>query len=354
MSRRTAVRVLVQIAVSAAFIGVLLWRGDLGDLARALRQADWGWVALAAALVIASKATHGVRWWLLVRRAGPGPAGAGTSGGRRVPLGGTVLILLAATGVSVILPLRAGAALQLQVLRRRYGVERAAVAGTLVLEGFLDAAAVLLLALALAPFLGLDRFVSPLVLAAGLALLAAGAAAATLLARRGAWRQLLARIPSRHGRQAVEGWAAGLGRGFAAAGSVPYLVLLLAVTLGDWALATAAYVLVGHGLDLGVPLRAYLAAEIIGNLSGAVPLTQANVGPYELAVRETLAAFGAEGNRAAAFAVAAHAAIITATAAAGLAAAWALRLGRDDLFYIHAEDADARDTAPAAKFTVQR
>lgn len=320
-------RIALQLAVSAAFLGVLIWRADMAGIARSVRAADWRWIALALPLMAASTVMHGVRWWLLVRRAG------------RVPLGGTVLVLLAATSVSVILPLRAGVGLQLQVLHRRYGVDRSAVAGTLVVEGLLDAVVLLAFALVAVPLLGLGRAVLLGALAA-----AGGAAAmiafAGLLARGRSRAWWLARLPERL-RDAAGRMAVGLVRGFAALGRPGTVALLLAVTLADWTLATGAYWLVGHALGLDVPPFAYLAVEIVGNLSGAVPLTQSNVGPYELAVAEVMAAFGATGDAAGALAVVAHAMVIAVEALTGLAAFWWLRLGRRDLFYLQSSPPSA-------------
>ena len=82
------------------------------------------------------------------------------------------------------------------------------------------------------------------------------------------------------------------------------------------------------------------AVEVAGNLAGVVPLTQGNVGTFELAVAETLAAFGAAGDRALAYAVAAHLAALLATALTGLIAAWMLGLRRQDVFYLRADGAD--------------
>lgn len=322
----------LQLAISAGFIAVLVWRVDMRETVRVLRSADWRWVALAIVLAAVTKAVHGVRWWLLVRRAG------------RVPLVGTVLVLLAASGVSVVLPLRAGAALQLQVLHRRYGVDRAAVAGTLILEGLLDAAALLLLALLAVPLVGLRRGV--LLAAIG----GAGAAAAVTavlfyLGRRDA-RALLPLIPQRL-RRPVAGLLTGLARGLATAGSPRALVLVLLVTLTDWLLAATASYLVGQAFGLGAPPYAYMAIEVAGNLASAVPLTQSSIGTYELAVRETLGFFGADGSRAGAYAIANHATIIIAIALTGLAGAWALRLRGGDLFYVRVVERAERPTAAA-------
>lgn len=316
-------RVVLHGAISAALLGVLMWRADAGSVAGALRGAEWRWVAVAVPLLALAKALHGVRWWLLIRRAGD------------VPLREGVLTLLAATGVGVILPLRAGAVLQVQVLHRRYRVERATIAGMLVLEGFLDAVSLLVLAAAAVPLLGLGGLLSPRAVLGAVAVPAVVTALVALMVRRRCWAWLLPRAPARL-RRSIEREAGNLARGFAAAGSVRVVILLVLITLANWLVSAAALWVAGRGFALAVPIDAYLAAEIVGTLSGAVPLTQENIGPYELAVRETLVRFGAQGNPAA-FAVVAHAAIIATAAFVGLAAAWALRLGRDDLFYLRAD-----------------
>ncbi len=111
--RATVGRFALQILVSGALIALLLWWVNARLLIHELQRVDWRLVVLATLLIGASKAVHGVRWWLLLR------------GVAHVPLGATMLLVLAATGVSLVLPFRAGAAMQVQVMRRRYGVERA-------------------------------------------------------------------------------------------------------------------------------------------------------------------------------------------------------------------------------------
>ena len=333
MDRARVLRVALQLAVSAAFLGVLLWRTDLSGIGAALRAADWRWAALAVPMLAVIKATQGLRWWLIVRRAGA------------VPARDCMLLVAAAAGVGVMLPLRAGTALQVQVLHRRYGVQRAAIAGTLMLEGLLDALTLLLLAAFAAPLLGLGGLISPRALAVSaviIATVAAGAAAVT-------WRSTRARLAPfvpRRVRQTVERETANLAKGFAAAGSARLVAVLVALTFANWLLSASALSVVGRGFGLGVPAYAYLGVEIVGNLSSAVPLTQENIGPYELAVRETLVALGAQGSPAA-FAIAAHATSIAATALAGLGALWALRLRRTDVFFWRA-DGSVAEPPPAA------
>lgn len=318
---RIVSRLALQLLVSAVFLGVVLWRADVHRLGQELARADWRSAFLAVPFFGASAVLHGVRWWLLVRRAGS------------IPLRAGVLALLATAGVDLLLPLHAGMVALFQVLHRRYGVERAAVLGSLGAEGLVDALALLLLGLLVLPVLHLGGALTPRSLAPVAALVALGALGLLLGSRPTTQRLLLAVLPAR--LRAPVGRSAGhLARSFAAFGSAPSVLLLVVVTVGDWSAAALGHAVVGHGFRLGVPLPTYLLVEVAGNLSTIVPLTQGNVGPYELVLRETLAAAGADGARAAAFAVGTHALGLLTTMFIAVAAALALRLRTEDLFYL--------------------
>lgn len=337
MQTRTVGRILLSLALAAAFIALLIWRGELGDSLQVLWSARWGVVVPAIVLVALSNVMHGIRWWLLLRRAGS------------VPLREAVLLLFAATGLGLVLPFRTSAALQIQVVRRRYGIDRIAVAGTLVGEGLVDAAMVVVLALVAVPLLGLGHHI--LLAAAVLAMLGGSLAVGVSLlsGRTRRWSRLLPLSP--RARLLVEGAAANLALGLNALGSLRTAVLLLLPTMGDWALMTAAHWLVGRAVGLSAPVYAFLAVEIVANVATAVPLTQSSIGPYEIAARETVVAFGADPVRATAFAVATHATVIIATASAGLAATWALHLRREDIFYLRADESVSAGTQQIAAAT---
>lgn len=313
-----AVRIIAQVAVTAGLIGYLLWRTDPSAVVDALRHADWWLVPVAVLCVAASKLMHGIRWWLLIRHAG------------KVPLRAAILTLLAAVGLGVLLPFRAGAALQVQVLHRRYGIDRAAVAGSLMGEGVLDAVLVLMLVLVAVPLLGLQRGVVEGALG-GAAVMAVLAGTVAMLGSQRAQERWFRWLPERI-RGTVQRGIANLRLGMKALGRPQTAWLLLLPTMGDWLLATTAHNLVGRAFGLGVPVYSYLAVEIIGNASTALPLTAGSIGPYEVAARETLVLFGADGNRAALFALATHACILIAEASDGLLALWALGLRKKDLW----------------------
>ncbi len=301
-------RLVVQTLVMLAFAALLLWRGDVGAAFRALRAADWRWTVPAAALVLLSKLAHGLRWWLLLRRLRP------------VPLRSAVLVLLAATGVSILLPLRAGAAVQVEVLHRRFGIDRAVTAGTLIAEGVLDTALLAVALLATVPLLA-GR---PPAVGVGVLLLAAGLVIVLLLGlgRSRLWLRLL----PRRWREPAWRTVANLIRGTAAVWNVPALPLLLLATAADWTLAATAHWLAGRAVNLDLPAVTYLVVELLTNATGAIPLTQANVGPYEFVVQEVVVALGADIGHALAFAITTHAVIIVAESTAGIVGVWLLGL----------------------------
>lgn len=313
-----AARIGAQIGITAGLLGLLLWRSDVGAVAMALRRADWRLAPVAVLLIVCAKLCQGVRWWLLVRQAGA------------VPLRAAVLVLLAGVGVGILLPFRAGAAFQLQVLHRRYGVERVAVAGTLMGEGLIDAILMLVLVLIAVPLLGLQQGIVVGALA-GAAVLAALVGGVLLLSAGQGGGRWLCWLPARP-RGFVQTAPATLRRGMQALGQPRTVGLMTLLTAADWLLAAIAHLIVGAAFGLGVPPYAYLAVEIVGNASAALPLTAGSVGPYEVATRETLVLFGADGARAAAFALGTHATIIVAEVVSGLFAISALRLRRTDLW----------------------
>lgn len=328
---RVVARIALQLAVSAAFIAFLLWRVDVGKLGRELAGVQMRWLLLAAPCFAASAVFGGLRWWVLAREAG------------RIPLRDGVLTLLATSAADLVLPLRAGTVALFQVLYRRYGVPRAAVIGTAAAGGLVDIVTTILLVLVVSPLLAAGHSTAFGVLL-GVAAGVAGVAIAMLLVLRGVGvRRLLSCVPGglceRIARQADY-----LLSGFAALTDVRTAVPLVLLTLADWGAAAVGYIVVGHAFQLNVGWPAFLLVESVGNLAGLVPLTEGNIGTYEVFVREMLAAAGAQGAAAAAFAVGAHAVSLATTLVLAVASAVAVRLRPRDLFYRDADVPDA--TAP--------
>jgi uncharacterized protein (TIRG00374 family) len=323
--RRERVRIirglLLQFAVSAAFLAVLLWRVDPARLGRDLSRAEWRWVLPAVPLFAASAMMHGVRWWLIARRAG------------LVRLRDGVPALLVTAGANLVLPLNMGLAVLVQILHRRQGMERAAVLGTLGADAAVDIVVLVPLVLAVTPILPIFPQATDGIAAAGAA---AGLIVLLVLFRHriaGLVQPALRSLPLPRRFQDWLGRSVATGlAGFTALGSPRTVLLAVLVTLCDWTLAAMGHMLVGRAFHLHVRPTVYWVVEVAVNLSSVMPLTQGNVGPYEVVVRELLVTAGVRGNRAAAFAIGAHAVILATTVLVSIVAALALRLRWRDLF----------------------
>ena len=312
-------RRLLQLVVSLVLLAIVVWWAGPAEMLHALRDADLPWLAPAALVFAAVAVVHGVRWWVLLRPVG------------RIPLRDTVLALMVAKAVGVVVPLRAGAVVQVQVLGRRYALDRGAVAGTLVLEAVIDAACFLVLFIVVAPFIGGGR-----ALTAGIWLMAAvvivAQGAMIFLARRRGVRSgdaddrgILARV--RRAADSVRG-------GFEAVRNPWAVAAAAALTFLDWLLASFGYAFVGRAFGLGVSPVVYLLVEVVGNLAGAVPFTQSGIGPYEVAVAQLLARRGETLELGTAYAVGAHALVLLTSLVSGGIALLLLRLRPGEVFYL--------------------
>lgn len=60
---------LLRILVSVLLLGAVLWYVDAGELARTVRDGDWGWFVAAVALMAVASVVGGVRWRVLLEGA---------------------------------------------------------------------------------------------------------------------------------------------------------------------------------------------------------------------------------------------------------------------------------------------
>jgi uncharacterized protein (TIRG00374 family) len=335
MNAKTAWRWALQAGFSLLLLGGVLWWTGPRALLEALHEADPRWLAAAAVAFLGTTVMHGVRWWVLLRPVG------------RVPLWPTVLVMMVAKAVGVLLPLRAGAVLQVQLLGRRYDFNRAAVAGTLVLEGVIDAACFLIVFLIAAPFIGGNRYITDGIWLMAVVVIVALTAIFLIARRRPAskdemtGKSLTARV--NRGVEAVR-------QGFHAVRSPLAVTLALLCTLGDWALATVGYALAGRAFGFHLDLSDYVQVEIVSNLAGAIPFTQSGIGPYEVAVTSLLSAHGIDSDAAGAYAIGVHALILLVSLVAGGLALLPLHLRLNEVFYLRREP-EAEAGAPSGAAT---
>jgi uncharacterized membrane protein YbhN (UPF0104 family) len=324
MNRRTLLRYVLQLSISLGLVAAVVWWTGPREVVNAVRGAEPRWLLAGMLIFVLVPCVHGLRWWVLLRPVG------------RVPVHETVLIMLAAKAVGILVPFRAGAVLQVQLLGRRYEMNRAAVAGTLVLEAVLDATCFLVLFLIAAPLVGGGPYVTGGIwLMAGIAVIAF--TGLILLARR---RQPATSDPVRPGIVARLGaLMLSVRIGFEAVRSPAAVATAAALTLLDWSLATVGFSLIGRGFGLDVALPTYLLVEIVANLAGAVPFTQSGIGPFEVVVSQVLAARGVPSELAGSFAVGAHALLLPTWLVAGTIALLVLRVRPGEVLYLRSGEA---------------
>ena len=110
-----------------------LWAVDLGAVADTLRSAQWGYVALAAGLAVASTIVRAVRWHLILR-----PIAS-------VPRIDVWLISLASSLINFVIPIRSGEIARSIFLKQRDDVPISASLPTVAVDRSLDLLAVLVI-----------------------------------------------------------------------------------------------------------------------------------------------------------------------------------------------------------------
>jgi len=126
-----SVKVLLGIALSAALLGWLLWRVDLGALGHQLGKTHWGWALVTCGLSLLGLWARARRWYYLFPPGSHPPA-----------LGRAVMIGYMGNNV---LPLRAGEILRVYVVSRHWPLGFWLPLATLVVERILDGLAVVLM-----------------------------------------------------------------------------------------------------------------------------------------------------------------------------------------------------------------
>ncbi|GMU39559.1 MAG: hypothetical protein AMXMBFR23_04250 [Chloroflexota bacterium] len=306
-------RTLIGLAVSVAFLVLLLAQVDRQETLDALRGMDARWFAPALALLAASVVVRSERWAVILRPV--------------VPLTTREAATLVTIGLAAnnVFPARAGEVVRAVLIRRRHGGSSATAIGTIVVERILDG---LVLALFLAGTVALAGSTPALRVFAAIA--AAGFGAGTLVvlglglwpARGRALLAVLLRFAPGALRVRVE---AVLGR------FLEGLVLLrgggawarvLSLTLLTWLLEAASYWMVGRSFGLDLSPALYLGVCGAANLAIAAPSTSGGIGPYEFFAREVVVRFGATAAAGTAFALVLHVFVLLPIAVAGFALAW--------------------------------
>ncbi len=324
-------RPLIQLALAAGLLAGLLWRVDLAAVRDDLERATLWWLPLAFLANLASDWFRAIRWREFFR-----------------PLKTVEVPFLFATAIlgvacNIVLPLRAGEVVRTQVLRKRTGLGVSSIVATLLSEKLMD-----IVAFSVFVILGIAlyeeaRFMWPLAVAYS-GVLAAGFFGARWLARRSQDAPRLDTQPEGRWRAWIAVELRSFGQGLQAFRSGRAMVTIVWTSIAAWMCEAAMYWACGEALGLDLPPAVYLLTVVAATIAVSIPVTQAGLGVFELAITGFMVAFGLSESQAAAFAIFSHVMLAVPYMAAGPLAAFALRLNLSDVLFLRAD----RDPAPAA------
>ncbi|MEX2245493.1 MAG: lysylphosphatidylglycerol synthase transmembrane domain-containing protein [Dehalococcoidia bacterium] len=324
MRRLIERRLIIRTVVSLALLGFLVWRVDLTEAGRALRDANYVYVVPALALFGLAKWLVAVRWRMMMREFATLPLS---------PLFGVLLVSNLANNV---VPVRLGDVIRVQVPAQRYGMSRARLASTVfATESLLDGVAFAVLGLIGLALIDIPNFPTG-VFWGFLGAVSGGLIAVLPLAHlrlSEGWsrRGLMLRLPERL-RDALETALPHFIDGLAVFRNFRLGMEAIGLSFAIWLLEVGMFALFGQAFGFHLGLPAWMLIMVVANVISSVPIAPSNIGAYEVAVAEVLQALGVAEGLAGGFAIATHMFNILWITAAGFIAMWAMGLSFEDVF----------------------
>jgi glycosyltransferase 2 family protein len=299
------------VAASAVFSYFAVRDVDFELFADTFADSSYWWILPSLSALAASVAIRVVRWRCLFRPETRPPARA------------SLRALLIGELFNTVVPLRAGEVARIVAIHREARTSRPEAVGTVVVERLLDVLVLLLLLLAVVPFVPeitwLGVAVSILVAAA------VGAVAGTLVLRRYRARPLefllrpLRWLPGFSPARASIA-ADSLLRGFQGLRDARTGALAVALTAAGWLAVALSFWLAIRGLGLGLGYDAAVLVVVATTFSLVIPALPTSIGVFEAAAVVSLDPFGVGQSRALACAVVLHVLSFVPFVVAGLVA----------------------------------
>ncbi|MCI0783443.1 MAG: flippase-like domain-containing protein [Chloroflexi bacterium] len=313
-------RYIAQLVFAAGLLGLLLWRTDLAAVRDELSGATLWWLPLAIVVNLLSDYFRAIRWRVFLRPL--------KSVGVRFLWGVSIL----GVACNLALPFRAGEVVRVQIVRRRTGLELAQVVATVISEKLMDTvafSAFLVIGLLAFPE---ARYLWPLA-AAYLALLVIGVIGARWLSSNTDGRLLPTQAEGRWSLRIAE-QVRSFSSGLKAFRSKRSLLIVSACSVAAWVCEATMYWAAGQSIGLDLSPAFYLLLVVAATVAVSVPITQAGLGVYEVALTSLLVAFDVDRSQAVAFAIYAHAILAVPYLVVGPLAAIGMHIRPRDVFYL--------------------
>lgn len=306
-------KLLIGIAITAAFLWLLVRGLDIEALEGAFAQMSISFLALALVFLAAGYAVRIVRWWWMLRTIDSS-----------LPVRACIWPFLTSFAVNNVMPFRAGDALRVFGFRRQLRAPAARVLGTLIIERVLDL--IVILGFFFLGLLGLPTGVFPERFVTGATWLAGVSIASLLLmilltpwlgriTRRISAHRIFA---SRDLSDAVENHGSNFVEALSLLRSPSHLLVLLGLSVLSWIFEGAVFATVAAAVHaLTSPLGPWFAMGV-GTLATLIPSSPGYVGTFDYFSAQGMEAYGASPEVSVAFALTIHAVLWVPLTAAGL------------------------------------
>jgi uncharacterized protein (TIRG00374 family) len=321
-------RLLFQLLVGLIFLSLLAWQVDVVDAVRRIHQVNPWWVLLGTATFALATIVEGWRWWVILSY---------RTGVPRTPI---LLLYAISRMANVLLPIRGGDLVRIQIAASRFKISRTELAATIFAVetplNWVTSLAFLFAALSILelPVLRLPYLRGHYLLAVTLLLLA-GFVGFMALSHAGRARHISRIWPMsvfpEHLRHRIDDLFQSFLDGMESLRRMHRLVAVLGLSFLIWVAQAAMFWCFGQAFGLGLRPVDYALVTIGTVIVRTFPLSPGDIGPYEFVVSRALILLGVDPNAAAGYAIGVHLWLLTITCGFGLLGLWALNLSLSDL-----------------------
>lgn len=322
----------IGIVISLIFIGLFVRSTDFGEVADAFGEANYAVALLSLPVYFLALWMRTLRWQYLLRPV------------KRIAAIRLYPVVIIGLMANNLIPARMGELARAYVLGTREKISKTTSLGTIAVDRLFDGLTLVPMMLIVAAFAGGDAsfpvgFGYELNFS-GLGIVMSiffGLALAVLifLAFNEGTQHLLHAVlmraaPGRFHRT-VEDLLESFYEGLHALRSPLDMALAWIMSVISWTLEATMYYIVARAFGIDEPFYVFLLLCAAANLAIAIVASQGGIGPFELVVSNTIIAFGASSDIAAAYAIGLHALLLIPITVLGLVLMWSMKLTFSDM-----------------------